>query len=368
MVRVVVLGSGVLGASTAHHLARLGASVTLVSEAGPASGASGRSLSWLNSAAVRSTDYHRLRLLGIDRYRALAARLGGPAWLRFDGRLTWCAPDQRARLREVFAWQRAEGLPVEWLSAGEVAEVVAGVDPAAVPECGAVRAPDEGWVDLPSLIALLLAELTRLGGTVVTDAGRAEVVTSGGRAIGARTGSGLSWDADAVVLATGAGVPGALARLGFPIGDRTTTALLVRSDPVDVGLRMVLITPRVSIRPTPDGALVFDSAWSEEAVGRHGNDPDLIHSIVDGLCAEARAVLAGNPALSPRSFAMGPKPVPADGEPVLGPVPGVEGLHVAFSHSGATLGLVAGELLADRIVTGETHPLLAPFVPDRFAR
>ncbi|MEV0407181.1 hypothetical protein [Actinoallomurus sp. NPDC050550] len=42
------------------------------------------------------------------------------------------------------------------------------------------------------------------------------------------------------------------------------------------------------------------------------------------------------------------------------------GLHVAFTHSGATLGLIAGELLADEIVTGEAQPLLEAFRPGRF--
>lgn len=64
---------------------------------------------------------------------------------------------------------------------------------------------------------------------------------------------------------------------------------------------------------------------------------------------------------------MGPKPIPGDGEPVLGPVEGIAGLHVAFTHSGATLGLIAGELIADEIVTGTPHPMLATFRPARFA-
>ncbi|WP_433170391.1 hypothetical protein [Actinoallomurus sp. CA-150999] len=39
---------------------------------------------------------------------------------------------------------------------------------------------------------------------------------------------------------------------------------------------------------------------------------------------------------------------------------------MAFADSDATLGLIAGELLADEIVTGEAHPLLAAFRPGRF--
>jgi glycine/D-amino acid oxidase-like deaminating enzyme len=53
---------------------------------------------------------------------------------------------------------------------------------------------------------------------------------------------------------------------------------------------------------------------------------------------------------------------------VLGPVPGIDGLTVAFTHSGATLGLIAGELLAEEITTGVPTPLLDAFRPDRFAR
>ena len=44
----------------------------------------------------------------------------------------------------------------------------------------------------------------------------------------------------------------------------------------------------------------------------------------------------------------------------------VNGLYVAFTHSGATLGLIAGELLAYEIITGASHPMLAEFNVRRF--
>jgi glycine/D-amino acid oxidase-like deaminating enzyme len=45
----------------------------------------------------------------------------------------------------------------------------------------------------------------------------------------------------------------------------------------------------------------------------------------------------------------------------------VPGCFVAFTHSGATLGLIAGELLSDEILTGKQHPMLATFRPGRFS-
>ncbi|TIT78848.1 MAG: D-amino-acid oxidase, partial [Mesorhizobium sp.] len=47
---------------------------------------------------------------------------------------------------------------------------------------------------------------------------------------------------------------------------------------------------------------------------------------------------------------------------------GIPGYHVVFSHSGATLGLIAGELLAGEIVSGTPSPLLERFRPSRFDR
>ena len=59
-------------------------------------------------------------------------------------------------------------------------------------------------------------------------------------------------------------------------------------------------------------------------------------------------MLIGHPRLSPLC-GVGPKPIPGDGDPVLGrstTYPACRG----FTHSGATLGLIAGELLAYEII------------------
>jgi glycine/D-amino acid oxidase-like deaminating enzyme len=85
------------------------------------------------------------------------------------------------------------------------------------------------------------------------------------------------------------------------------------------------------------------------------------------LLAEASNVLQGNPKLELESYGVGRKPIPGDGDPVFGELQAVPGYFVAFSHSGATLGLIAGELLGYEIATGARHPMLATFRPERFA-
>ncbi len=186
------------------------------------------------------------------------------------------------------------------------------------------------------------------------------------RAHGVRLADGTQVDADAVVVATGAAVPAMLGELGVPIRAQHSPAALVRTRPVDVSVRVVVNAPRVSLRPTPDGCLVVDAGWLDAELADDART--VPEERVPELLAEASAVLAGHPALVADAVHAGPRPMPVDDEPVLGRVAGIAGLHVAFTHSGATLGLIAGELVADEIVTGTTHPLLDPFRPDRFAR
>jgi glycine/D-amino acid oxidase-like deaminating enzyme len=365
--RVVVVGGGVLGVSTATELAQRGAEVVLVTESALASGASGRSLSWLNSfGGQRSAAYHQLRIEGLQRYRAWAERMPASDYLRFDGGLTWAAPGSTSH-QQAFAAMQANGYEARWLTREEAAELVPGVDPAAIPDEGAIFNPAEGWVDLVALVKDLAAHFEAAGGVLRTDAGQVSVVVEDGRAVGVVTGDGERIEADTVVLATGAAVAAMVEPFGVHIPDATPLALLVRTTKVDVGLVATLNTPRVSLRPTPDGSLVMDSdAAAEEVIAHQDGSYEVKDATIEMLLAEASAILAGHPELTAASYGVGPKPIPGDGEPVLGALDEVPNLFVAFTHSGATLALIAGELLAGEILDGTPSPLLEAFRPGRF--
>jgi glycine/D-amino acid oxidase-like deaminating enzyme len=365
--RVAVVGGGVIGVSSAYHLASRGAKVCLLTEGALASGASGRSLSWINSAGMRPEHYHRFRMIGIDRYRTLFARQPTLDWLRFDGGLRWASSANIHSLREIHAHEVAYGYDSRLLAPGEVAAQIAGVNAAAIPASAAIWNPGEGWTDLPSLINYLAEQLVRLGGELITGTGGASVSAAAGRVTSVTAPGHVDIEVDAALLATGSKVPRQAWQFGVRIPDATTTALLVKTRPVATPLRAVLNTPRVSLRPTPDGAFVVDADWTESQIELLADGTYRVPAeTITDLLAEASHVLAGTPALSAATYGIGPKPVPGDGEPVLGQLGDVSGLHVAFTHSGATLALIIGELLAYEITTGQPHPLLAPFRPDRF--
>jgi glycine/D-amino acid oxidase-like deaminating enzyme len=365
--RVAVIGGGVIGVSSAYHLARRGARVWLVTEGALASGASGRSLAWLNSAAIYSDHYHQLRMLGIDRYRTLFARQPDCNWLRFDGGLTWLPVDKLDLQSAIYAHQLAHGYDSQLLSPSDVERRLPGVNAETIPASGAMWNPGEGWVDLPSLINYLAKELVAAGGELITNAGEASVATSAGCVTEISTESHRAIEVDAVLLATGWKAPQMAAELGAAIPDVTPMALLVKTHPVQTELRAVLNTPRASIRPTPDGALAVDSDWTTAYIDvRADGTCDVPAEITEQLLAEASRLISGTPPLTAATYGIGPKPVPADGEPVLGQLGETSGLFVAFTHSGATLALIVGELLASEITTAQPHPLLARFTPGRF--
>ncbi|NUR94520.1 MAG: FAD-binding oxidoreductase [Kribbellaceae bacterium] len=352
--KVVVLGGGILGVSTAVHLVRAGAQVVLVTQSELADGASGRSLSWLNSAGVRSTSYHVLRMLGIDRYRTLFAADPHREWLRFDGGVWWTTPDRSDVTRARHEHEVAKGYDSHLVSRPPAGQL-------------AIHNPGEGWVSLPHLIEELAAELIRRGGEVVTGAGRCSVLVENGRARGVHGAAGTEWRGDSVVVACGAATPAVVSELGVTIPDASPLSMLVVTDSVEADLSTVLNTPRAAIRPNPGSTYAVDHSWYEEHIVEHDDGSYSIDErYVKELLAEASALFADDVELQPASWKLGRKPIPGDGRPVFGELDTVPGCHVAFTHSGATLGLIAGELTAYEILTGTRHPLLADFRPSRF--
>lgn len=363
---VAVIGGGILGASTAAHLARAGAQVTLLTAGTVADGASGRSIAWLNSSGARSAEYHYLRLIAVDRYRTWSVRHPeSRRYLRFDGAMKWAAPGES--FRDTFAFERAGGYDSVWVERADIATFAPEVEPDSVAEEGAIYNPGEGWVNLPDLVSALLAEAVADGAKVVEHAGEVRVEVRDGVATGVVLGDGSRIGADRVVLATGPAVPAQLAALGVTVPDATPAAFVLFTDPVDLEVKTVLNTPRVAVRPTPDGRLVLDADWAEKSiiVGDDGSI-SVPQESIDGLLDEASTVLAGAPKLTAQRVGAGLKPIPGDGEPVVGPVPSIEGLYALFTHSGATLGLILGEIAAEEILTDAPSPVLEAFRLDRF--
>ncbi|ARU92322.1 NAD(P)/FAD-dependent oxidoreductase [Tatumella citrea] len=365
--KVAVIGGGVIGVSCAHQLVKAGAEVTLFTEEMWASEASGRSLSWLNASGPWPESYYLLRMAGIARYQELFHRLSPIDWLKFSGGIFWSRPE------EVAEWHQAEtdhGYQSVLLNdPQQLAAIEALANPEAI-NGTALFNPGEGWVSLPELINTLLAEFIALGGKTVQQAGK--VLPSAdieGRICGVITPEDGLLPFDRVLVACGAETPAVVGSLGYSLPDGSVLSMLAITEPADALPEKVFNTPRVALRPNPGQTLALDHSWYVDDICQQQDGSfTLSPQIPDRLLEEADRILSLEAPLKVASYKAGRKPVPADGFPVLGELPGFPGCFIAFTHSGATLALIIGELLAGEMMTDKRHPMLADFRPERFIR
>lgn len=349
---LAVVGGGILGAATAAQAASRGARVVLFDGGVPGRAASLRSFAWLNAVSSEDPDYRALRVLGVQRHLLEQARWGSGSPYRFTGALAWVhdgaiEPVQGASIavgiEQLARRDRAAGGAARLVDRAEAVRLEPGLR--AVPHDGAfLYSGDEGWVDLPELVAELRRRLLRSGGVIVgTDAGL--------RLDGARARLIGEVDAGEIVIAAGAQTPALLGSLGVRLAARSTGAVLAVADGVADPPRGILRSGGVSARAHGAGTVLLQATVFDTLV-----DPESPVVPTPGQL-QPLAAAAGDAfgwARPPRILhaLAGARPVPGDGLPAIGRVPGIERLSVAFTHSGATLGLLLAELLAAELVEG----------------
>ena len=339
---VVVIGAGVYGAAVSAALRRRGARVTVVDAGAPGGGTSGATFSWLNSCGKRPREYHDLNVAGMAAHRKLAAETPHSDWYREGGNLEWADDEaDRAALRDKVTRVLGYGYEARWLTRDEALRLEPDMDPAGLPADEIAYFPQEGWLEPHRMIAHLLA-----GADVV----RNDAVTAidGDRVVLA---SGTRLDADAIVNCAGPRAADIAALAGLSLPMRNTSGTLVYTSPVAVSVSRVIHAPKVHLRPDGAGRLLL-----------HGHD----EAAPEKVFADACALYPGIAAATVESVRVGERPIPGDGLPVLGRVEAVPNFHFAVSHSGATLSVHAGDLVAAEVMGADVAEALAPFRFERF--
>jgi D-hydroxyproline dehydrogenase subunit beta len=373
--RCVVIGAGVMGASVAARLSVTGAQVTLLDQDKPGRGASRRSFAWLNSNDKAPRPYHDLNDAGIRAWAELAPDLDGYAWYRPVGNLELATSDAgraelEARVRRLTEW----GYPARLIDQAEAAEI----EPALrFPESGGTvaRFPGEGYLLTEPLIARLVARAASHGADVLTgeqgrvtglDPGPAEVLRVG-------TAADVVLEADEVVCCAGrwvpelaamAGATGPVPLIAWETPGATAPGLVVRVGPLaSAGPVHLVHTPEIALRPHSGGLLHLEAP--DAAVDLHTPEPDLRRWAAT-LLRRAQQTVRGLIDARVEEFQVCVRPMPADGQSIVGPLPGASGLYIAVTHSGVTLAAHLSRLIATELTTGTPPADLAPYRPDRF--
>jgi sarcosine oxidase subunit beta len=367
---VVVVGGGAVGVSAAYHLAAagVGSVVLLEREAALGTGSTGRCAGGFRHQFSSRINVE-LSLASIPLITGFSATHGLPLDVVQDGYLFV--------VRDAAAWpafvaaaemQRGLGVPVELLDAAGAARQVPGLAVDGV--VGATYCAVDGIADPSGLTLGYATAARRAGATVLTGVSVERIVTAAGRVEGVETDRGTV-RTRVVVNATG-----------------PWAGLLARTAGVDLPLepipRVVMVTgafPGVPVRRT----LVIDAASSFYfhregdgvlmGMGDPAEQPSFETRVDERFVAEELLPTAIRvfPALAEASIAhrwVGLYEMTPDRHPILGPVPGLDGLLLAdgFSGHGFQHAPIVGKLLAEIVVEGTARTVdIASLGLDRFA-
>ena len=357
MKNVVVIGAGVVGASVALHLARLGARVTVLEQGAPVYAATSNSFAWINASFAETPAYFRLRKVAIAEYTQFAGDLSETIDFRQCGSLWW--ENEGDAFDAQFAELAARGYPARLVGADEFSQMEPNVGN---PPRRSIYAPGEAAVDAVALRDLFLKQAMQLGASIRRGS-LADTVDCTENGVTVKTNTD-EIKCDAVVLAAGVGCAPFLQGLGLNYPMDNAAGLTVHTKPVPPCVDRLVLSPDIHFRQMGDGRIVAGEIFSGNGpgAGRISSDPT---PLAQDILARLKRRLPRVAGLEIGEVKVGLRPVPGDGLPAVGPVPGQAGLYLASMHSGVTLAPLVGRLLADEIVNGVYHEELAEFRPAR---
>jgi D-hydroxyproline dehydrogenase subunit beta len=365
--RCVVIGAGVLGAAVAARLAAAGQPVTLLDQDLPGRATSRWSFAWINSNDKAPRHYHDLNHAGIRAWAELAPALDGATWHRPVGHLELAedADELAARVRRLTDW----GYPARLITAQEAAEIEPSLRPPA-PGTATAWFPAEGYLLTEPLIERLVTTATAHGATVLTGhQGRVTALAEGR----VHTAAGAILEADEIVCAVGRWTPqlvamaeaGPVPLLPWDTPGATAPGLVVRVGPVTAdGPARVLHTPQLALRPHSGDLLHLEASDASDAADLHTPDLELRRWSAE-LLNRARQTVQGLDHATVVDYHVCVRPMPLDGQSIVGRLPAATWLYVAVTHSAVTLAAHLSRLITADLTATEP-PDLSPYRPARF--
>lgn len=366
---IVVVGGGVIGASTAFHLTRRGADVVLLDRGTIGSGETHKSggfvqTHWDNLGEVRLIARSR------EVFQHWADVVGGECGWQQQGYLHVTGPEHRPNVEATHRMLLAEGLESHWLDPHELVKLqpLLHVDDLV----GGTWEPTSGWAD-PLAATRALIEAARRGGADIREGVRVlRICHTDSKVTGVETTAGTI-EAETVILAVGPWTAGLHVGDPLPIQlERGQVTYLDRPGGLpEVELGFYDEKTGLYTHPDGDTQLVgIDSPFASVA------DPDdYARTLDDDYLAEALRRLGHRfPRLAGAKLVRGVvglydfTPV---GQPIIDGPLGLEGYYVAAGFSGVgfksapATGLGLAELVLDGKATSVDldHLRLARFAP-----
>ncbi len=373
---IVIVGGGAIGCSIAYHLAKLGKrDVVVLEKSGLTQGATWHAAGLIGQLRGKR-NLTRMLQYSVELYGRLEAETGQATDWKQTGSLRLASSEARWReIRHIATTARSFGFELHLVSAEEARKLFPLMTTEGV--VGAAYIPSDGYAD-PSSLTQALAKGARMGGVTFHEGVRVtDFVVEDGRIERVVTDHG-DLRADVVVNAAGmwARELGALAGVAIPAA-AVEHQYLVTEKVIDAPADLPsLRDPDKNFYLKPEVGGIAIGGWEDDAppFGVDGVPPnfarELLDSNFDRFEQIATPAAERVPVLNEvgiRSLINGPIPVSADGEPIMGPAPGLDNFFVAC---GFTAGIAAcggaGRAMAHWIVEGDPGMDLWAFDIRRF--
>ncbi len=381
---VIIIGGGVIGASIAYYLTKLGVKPVLLERGDICAGTSGACDKAISMQSKNPGLHLDLALESSAMFPGLGEELGADLdYHRYGGMIAIENERQMAIMEKFVERQKNHGLPVEILSGDEARKRQPAFAPSVI---AATYSPADAEVS-PLKLTFAFARAARRGGADIrTGAEVRGLLTNAGRVEGVVTQAG-EVRAGVVVNAAGVFAPavGRMAGLELPIKPRRGQIIVTEPMPPMVhgeiwSARYIVAkyNPEMIRSEDPEAAdLGVGLAAGQTAEGTLliggtrefvGYDTAVTPEATAAVLRHAVSIL---PFLAKvhviRTFA-GLRPYTPDGMPILGPVDGLEGFVMAAGHEGDGIALapITGKMLAAYIAGDETDKRLRDLALSRF--
>src|SRR6266404_2002040 len=376
--RAVIIGGGIIGCSTAYHLARLGWRDVVLIERHKLTSGSTWHAAGLVGQLRSSANITQLLKYSVELYDRLEEETGqATGWKRNGGLRLACSAERLTEIRRQATTAHSFGLEMHLLTPAEAKRLWPIMDVSDL--VGAAFLPTDGQAN-PADIAQALAKGARQGGvTIIEDCPVTGIVTDRGRAAGVTTRHGTI-AAEIVVNCAGqwARQLGRLAGVSVPL--QSVQHQYMVTEPID-GVPRDLPTLRDPDRliyfKEEVGGLVMGGyepnpiAWAERGVPEDFHfallDSDWEH--FEPMMAQALARVPALETVGIKRLINGPESFTPDGNFILGEAPELPGFFVGagFNAFGIASAGGAGRALAEWIAAGEPPMDLWPVDIRRFA-
>jgi glycine/D-amino acid oxidase-like deaminating enzyme len=366
--RIGIVGGGIVGAAIAMRCARAGADVTLLEKTAPAAGATSKSFAWINPF-MDDPHYMRMRLKATERWRALDQPLGMKViwggYVGFSDRAS-----DRGRMAVQSKHLAEAGHPTRSLDTEALKQISPAIDPGALVE--ATWSDLGGHVDPVHATNRFLAAAKRAGARILYPSPVTAIEPAADGVTVVTPRGPLRFDR--LVIASGVDAPAMLAPLGYTLRLLHKPGALVHSKPLPKMTRIVYDGPgELEFKQAADGSVVALEASNPPPIPVHAEIRDHVMAFPPGIAemhgarilSKLAPYMPGIARAEVGAVTLGFRPYPADGFPVVGPVPGAPAVSVCVTHSGVTLAPLLGDYMASELIAGEAEPMLAPYRPTR---